>query len=260
MAMWLRRYNLPWQVLGGVTRRMKPMVLDIGGTNVKAWSPDGELIDRLPTGPSFTPFMLMAHVDGWKASVDCDCVAIGYPGPVVAGRPAREPWNLGDGWLELDYNARLELPVRIMNDAAMQALGSYTEGSMLFLGLGTSVGSAMVVDGLVIPLELGSIPYSRNRTLEDMLSRKGLDKHGTRVWRKALLNALPKLRNAFGVEYIVLGGGNAIRAGVSLPDFVRMGDNKNAYVGGIRLWEAKDFRRVHWISYDAISRTQAEVS
>lgn len=223
-----------------------PLVVDIGGTNVKAWSPCGTLIERLPTSKEFAPDQLLVALRRWQAQVPCDALAIGYPGKVVAGRPAREPWNLGPGWVEFDFEARCDLPVRIMNDAAMQALGSYDNGCMLFLGLGTSVGSALVIDGFVVPLELGGIPYSRDRSLEDMLSRKALRQGGQRRWRKAVVRALPKLLYAFAADYIVLGGGNAQRLKGEVPEFVRLGHNRNAHLGGVRLWQAEDFHHVHW--------------
>ncbi len=227
---------------------MKPLVLDIGGTSVKAWSPDGKLLQRLPTGKAFTPDELLKALQSWKQMAPCDSVAIGFPTKVVDGRPAHEPWNLGDGWEGLDFEKEIGLPVRLMNDAAMQALGSYDRGAMLFLGLGTSVGSTLIVDGFVIPLDLGSIPYSRSRSLEEVLSKKALHQAGQPRWRKAILHVLPKLRYAFAADYVVLGGGNARRVRGELPDFVRIGSNRDAYVGGIRLWQAQDFRRVHWIA------------
>lgn len=225
---------------------MNPLVIDIGGTNVKAWSPQGRLIERLPTGKEFTPDQLLKATKQWAESTQCDHIALGYPGKVVDGRPAREPWNLGDGWVEFDYEGRFGMPVRIMNDAAMQALGAYDLGCMLFLGLGTSVGSALVIDGFVVPLELGSIPYSRERSLEDMLSKQGLKNSGRRRWRNAVTTALPKLQYAFAADYVVLGGGNAKRIKGNLPEFVRLGGNRDAHLGGVRLWQAHDFRRVHW--------------
>ncbi len=235
---------------------MKPLVVDIGGTNVKAWSPDGKIMERLPTGKQFTPEQLLQALERWKQETPCDSVAIGYPGRVQNGRPAREPWNLGDGWLDFDFDSKIDVPVRLMNDAAMQALGSYERGSMLFLGLGTSVGSTLVVDGFVVPLELGSIPYSQNRSLEEMLSKKALHQTGQPRWRKAILRVLPKLLYAFAADYIVLGGGNAQRLRGQLPDFVRLGHNRNAYTGGVRLWQASDFRRVHWIPDEALTNQQ----
>ena len=237
---------------------MNPLVLDIGGTNVKAWSPEGRLMERLPTGKEFAPDELLAAAKRWIKKSKCDSVAIGYPGKVVSGRPAREPWNLGDGWVEFDYEGRFEVPVRMMNDAAMQALGSYDRGCMLFLGLGTSVGSALVIDGFVVPLELGSIPYSRDRSLEDMLSKKALQQGGQRRWRKAVVRALPKLQYAFASDYIVLGGGNAQKVKGELPDFVRLGGNRNAHLGGVRLWQASDFNRVHWFPQEAATNEPAK--
>ena len=231
---------------------MKPMVLDIGGTNVKAWSPDGKLLQRLPTGKQFTPEQLLAAYETWRSRVDCEAVAVGIPAPVVSGRPAREPWNLGGGWIGFDYAGKFGVPVRMMNDAAMQALGAYERGSMLFLGLGTSVGSTLIVDGFVVPLELGSIPYSRNRTLDQMLCKRALHRSGQLRWRKAILRVLPKLHYAFATDYVVLGGGNARRVRGQLPEFVRVGGNRDAYLGGVRLWQASDFRRLHWIPTDAL--------
>jgi hypothetical protein len=233
---------------------MKPLVLDIGGTNVKAWSPEGQLIQRLPTGKQFTPRQLVAAFQGWCSQTKCDAVAIGMPAPVVSGRPSREPWNLGAGWVDFDYEGKFGLPVRMINDAAMQALGAYERGSMLFLGLGTSVGSTLIVDGFVVPMELGGIPYSRNRSLEDMLCKKALHQSGQLRWRKAILRVLPKLHYAFGTDYVVLGGGNAGRVRGKLPDFVRVGGNRDAYIGGLRLWQASDYRRLHWIPPEAVGQ------
>lgn len=237
---------------------MKPLVIDVGGTSAKVWSTDGTLIERIATGKDFTPDHLFSAVRELTRNLEYDSIALGYPGPVAAGQPTREPWNLGDGWRTAEYAAEFGVPVRIMNDAAMQALGSYSQGAMLFLGLGTSVGSALVIDGFVIPLELGSIPYSRRATLEDRLSKNGLHMNGKRIWRKTILETLPKLKYAFGVDTIVIGGGNAAEVKGSLPDFVVVGDNRNAYVGGVRLWEARDYKRVHWISSSALEDTSAK--
>ncbi|MGE3780534.1 MAG: hypothetical protein AB7F89_25315, partial [Pirellulaceae bacterium] len=175
---------------------MRPLVVDIGGSHVKAWSPEGDLVERLATGKKFSPAKLIAAIQRWIQRVSCDRISIGYPGQVCLGTPCRDPHNLSRGWIDFAFHAQIPLPVRIMNDSAMQALGSYHHGRMLYLGLGTSVGSSLVADGFVIPLELGSLPFSRGRCLEEVLSNRALNETGRRRWRKCLLHVLPKLQAA----------------------------------------------------------------
>jgi polyphosphate glucokinase len=163
-----------------------------------------------------------------------DVVSIGFPGPVLRGRPVCEPRNLGGGWVGFDFEAAFGRPVRVINDAAMQALGSYEGGRMLFLGLGTGLGSALVVGGRIEPLELAHLPY-RKRTYEDYVGRRGLERLGRKKWRRAVADTVERLREALRPDYVVLGGGNA-RKLEQLPPGVRAGSNAHAFEGGFRLW------------------------
>jgi polyphosphate glucokinase len=165
-----------------------------------------------------------------------DAVSIGYPGLVFHGRIAAEPHNLGEGWMGFDFAAAFGKPVRIVNDAAMQAIGSYRGGRMLFLGLGTGVGATLIVDGVVEPTEIGHMPYRNGRTFEDYIGERGRRQLGTRKWRRAVVDVIAHLAAAFAVDYIVLGGGNAKRV-KKLPPRTRRGDNRNAFVGGVRIWQ-----------------------
>ena len=165
-----------------------------------------------------------------------DGVSIGYPGPVVHGRPLREPYNLGAGWVGFDFRRAFGRPVKVINDASMQALGSYRGGRMLFLGLGTGLGSAMIVNGILEPMELAHLPYKK-RTYEDYLGLRGLKKLGNKKWERQVAKAVELLRTALEVDDVVLGGGNAKKL-KKLPAKTRLGANRNAFLGGFRLWEA----------------------
>lgn len=169
----------------------------------------------------------------------------------------REPWNLGNGWVDCDLAKQFHHPVRMMNDAAMQALGSYAGGRMLYIGLGTSVGSAFVADHVVVPLELGSLGHSFGKTLEERLSKESLKRDGVSPWRKAVLDALPRLQYAFNATEVVLGGGNAKRLSDRLPDGVRLGDNAWAYRGGCRLWECYSLGTLHHFDAPLEAQPQA---
>lgn len=168
---------------------------------------------------------------------DYDMVTIGYPGPVIHGRPLHEPYNLGEGWVNFDYEKALNRPVRVINDAAMQALGSYKKGRMLFLGLGTGLGSAMIANGILQPMELGHLPYKKG-TYEDYVGQRGLEHLGKKRWRREVANVVDLLRDALEPDEVVLGGGNAVKL-KELPAKTRLGNNDNAYVGGFRVWEGK---------------------
>jgi len=170
-----------------------------------------------------------------------DAVSIGYPGPVIKNRPLAEPHNLGRGWIGYDFGAAFKRPVKVVNDAAMQALGSYAGGKMLFLGLGTGLGSAMIVDGIVEPMELGHLPYKRG-TFEDYVGVRGYDRLGKKNWRQQVVDVIGRLIAALEPEDVVLGGGN-VRRLKELPPGCRAGDNANAFLGGFRLWEKADQRR-----------------
>lgn len=224
---------------------MNVLVIDIGGTNVKIWGTPGECLAKVPSGKELTPEKMLDIVHQAALKIDYDRVTIGYPGKILDGKPEHDPWNLGPGWVDLDFSEHFHKPVRLINDAAMQALGSYQGKRMLYVGVGTSVGSALVADHIVVPLELGALGHPFGDTLEDHLSKKALKAGGERKWRKALLAALPGLRHAFGADYIVLGGGNAKRIQERLPEGVRLGDNSLAYNGGCRVWNCRSWGTLH---------------
>jgi predicted NBD/HSP70 family sugar kinase len=214
---------------------MNVLVVDVGGSNVKCLV-SGETRPRtMNTGPDFTPADLMAGLATLTSGWTWDAVSIGFPGPVTKNRVTKNPHNLGPGWVDFDFDAAFGKRVRVINDAAMQALGSYRGGHMLFLGLGTGLGSAMVIDGAIHPLELAHLPYRRRRTYEDTLGDRGLDRLGKRRWRKAVGNVLELMNNALLPDYIVVGGGNAKKL-ESLPPYAVLGTNANAFRGGFMLW------------------------
>jgi len=214
---------------------MKVLVIDIGGTHVKLLAPGQDEPVKFVSGPTLTPAQMVAGVKklgrGWKYQA----ISMGYPGLVLRGRPVAEPHNLGRGWVPFDYRAAFGRPVKIINDAAMQALGSYKGGKMLFLGLGTGLGSALVVDGIVEPMELGHLPY-RKGTYEDYVGQRGLEQRGKKKWRRHVADVVAGLIAALEPDDVVLGGGN-VRKLKELPAGCRAGDNANAFVGGVRLWE-----------------------
>jgi polyphosphate glucokinase len=216
--------------------RARVLVVDVGGTHVKILATGQETPREFVSGPTLTARQMVCGVlesaSGWKY----DAVAIGYPGPVLRGRPVAEPHNLGPGWVGFDFEAAFRRPVRLINDAAMQALGSYRGGKLLFLGLGTGLGSAMVVDGIVEPMELGHLPY-RKGTYEDYVGIRGLERAGKRKWRRHVEDVVSRLVAALEPDDVVLGGGNA-RKLKKLPAGCRAGDNANAFAGGFRLWKA----------------------
>jgi polyphosphate glucokinase len=215
---------------------MNILAVDIGGHHVKVLA-SGQNVPRLmDSGPTLTGQQMVQGVQGITSDWSYDVIAMGYPGQVVHNMPAHEPVNLGKGWIGIDYPAAFGRPVRIVNDAAMQALGSYVGGRMLFLGVGTGLGSAMVVDGRVEPMELGHLPYKHKMTYEDYVGQRGLDRLGKKKWRQEVRSIIVTWRAALQPEYIVLGGGNA-KLMRDLPPDVRLGDNNNAFVGGFRLWE-----------------------
>jgi polyphosphate glucokinase len=193
---------------------------------------------KFPSGPTLTAKQMVAGVKTAAADWKYDAVSIGYPGPVLHGRPIAEPRHLGNGWVGFDYRTAFGCPVKVINDAAMQALGSYRGGKMLFLGLGTGLGSALIVDGIVEPMELGHLPY-RNGTFEEYVGLHGLEKHGKKQWRRDVEDVVNRLIAALQPEDVVLGGGNAHKL-ETLPPGSRLGDNANAFLGGFRLWEATE--------------------
>lgn len=214
---------------------MRILAIDIGGSHVKCAASNHRRRARFRSGPQLTGAEMVKGVlrltQGWRF----DRVAIGYPGVVRNGRPVQEPHNLGSGWVGFDFQASFGRPVRLINDAAMQALGDYRGRKMLFLGLGTGLGSALIVDGTIVPLELGHLHYANHHDYEHYLGERGRRRLGNKKWRGLVLEIVEDLRNAFRPDYVVLGGGNAVRL-TRLPPHTRHGKNANAFVGGFRLW------------------------
>ena len=222
---------------------MKILVIDVGGTNVKVLATGRRTPIKIPSGPRMTPRRMVKEVLAATADWEFDVISIGYPGPMASGRPVREPWNLGKGWVGFDYRKAFGRPVRTINDAAMQALGSYDGGSMLFLGLGTGLGSAMIHEKTLIALELAHLPYTKGETYEEYLGEAGFRKLGKRTWRRHVAIVAGLFLDALQVEYIVFGGGNSKHL-KELPPNTRLGTNANAFKGGFRLWrEEKTIRR-----------------
>jgi polyphosphate glucokinase len=212
------------------------LVVDIGGSHVKILATGHRAPTKLPSGPTLTPRKMVRLVRRAAADWAYDVVSIGVPAPVVHGKPVSEPRHLGHGWLGFDFRRAFDRPVRVVNDAAMQALGSYKGGRMLFLGLGTGLGSALVVDGIVEPMELGHLPYKKGRTYEEYVGAAGLKRLGRKKWRRHVLNVIAMLSTALETRDVVIGGGNAKRLG-TLPRGVRVGSNAHAFIGGYRLWK-----------------------
>ena len=219
---------------------MKVLVVDVGGTNVKILATGEAEPRRFPSGPSLTPARMAAGVRKLAGDWKYDAVAIGYPGAVMHDRPVAEPHNLAPRWVGFDYRKAFGRPVKIVNDAAMQALGSYKGGKLLFLGLGTGLGTALVVDGIVEPMELGHLPY-RKATYEDYVGLRGLTRYGKKKWRRYVADVVTRLRIALEPDDVVLGGGN-VRKLKMLPPGCRAGDNANAFLGGFRLWAQAEKR------------------
>ena len=214
---------------------MKILVIDVGGTNIKVKVQDNDAVRKVPSGPELTPAEMVGLVRTAAADWDYDAVSIGYPGPVVNGRIQVEPVNLGPGWVGFDFAAALRKPVRIVNDAAMQALGSYEGGRMLFLGLGTGLGSTLILDGVLAPLELGHLPYKKDRSFEEYVGQAGLKRMGRHKWQGVVFDVVDRLKKALLPDYIVLGGGNVKKLDALPPD-CRPGNNSHALQGGVRLW------------------------
>ncbi|MGH8614025.1 MAG: ROK family protein [Gammaproteobacteria bacterium] len=214
---------------------MNVLAVDIGGTHVKILASGQTERREFPSGPTLTAKQMVSEVRKLAKDWKYDVVAIGYPGPVLQNRPLAEPHNLEPGWVGFDFEAAFGCPVKIINDAAMQALGSYKRGKMLFLGLGTGLGSAMIADGIVEPVELGHLPYKKG-TYEDYVGLRGLEKRGKKKWRLYVADVVARLAAALQPDEVVLGGGN-VKYLKELPKGCQAGDNANAFLGGFRLWE-----------------------
>ncbi|HMF62627.1 MAG TPA: ROK family protein [Edaphobacter sp.] len=215
---------------------MKVLIIDIGGTNVKVASTDQRVPIKISSGPTMTANKMAQQVLAATRNWEYDSISIGYPGPVTHDRPLAEPHNLAAGWIDFPYQKTFGKPLRFINDAAMQALGGYMGGRMLFLGTGTGLGSAMIFDGVVVPLELAHLPYKKGRTYEEYIGLAGLELRGKKRWRKSVLDIIARLQAALVCEYVLLGGGNA-KLMKALPPHVILGANSNAIEGGIRMWQ-----------------------
>lgn len=211
------------------------LAIDIGGSHVKIMSSAQGEERRAVSGPSMNAAAMADAVEQLAKGMAYDVIAMGYPGPVIHNRILSEPHNLAKGWVGFDFAKRFGKPVRIVNDALMQAIGSYQGGRMLFLGLGTGLGAAMIADHVALPMELAHLPYRKGRTFEDYLGEAGLEKRGDAKWKKDVFAAVAQLTAALEPDYVVLGGGNVEKL-TSLPPNVRRGDNANAFKGGFALW------------------------
>jgi predicted NBD/HSP70 family sugar kinase len=222
------------------TRSRKVLVVDIGGTHIKVWRPGRRGVIEIDSGRNMTAKKMVREVLNAVPPSGYNAVAVGYPGPVLHGSPVVEPTNLGRGWVGFDYEKAFGKPTRILNDAAMQALGSYRGGRVLFLGLGTGLGSALIVDGVLEPLELAHLPY-RKGTFEDYVGQRALRRLGKKKWRRVVKDVVQRLRQAVQADYVVLGGGN-VKHLKQLPAGVRRGTNANASRGGMMLWATSSRR------------------
>ena len=215
------------------------LAVDVGGTHVKVMSNVEQEKREFEFGPKLTAKAMIANVKVLTRDWTYNVVSVGYPGPTVHGHPLAEPYNLGAGWVGFNFGKAFGLPVKLVNDAVMQALGSYEGGRMLFLGLGTGLGSAMIIDDIVEPMEIGHLPYKKGKTFEDLLGAAGLERAGKKKWRAEVATVVKHLRAALMPDYVVLGGGN-VKKLKTLPPKTRAGDNENAFVGGFRLWAGTD--------------------
>jgi len=239
----MRKRSLPLRTKGTETQVVRAgqpriLVIDVGGTNVKVRVTGMKEALKIPSGLTLTPQQMVREVKHALRDTSYDVVSIGLPAPVVHGHPISEPHNLGPGWVGFNFVRALGRPVKIINDAAMQALGSYKRGSMLFLGLGTGLGSAMIVDGVSEPIELAHLAYKHGHTYEDYVGLRGLQRMGRKKWERQVGKVVEQLQRALEPQEIVLGGGNSKKL-KKLPRGTRLGDNRMAFVGGCKLWTAE---------------------
>jgi ROK family len=211
------------------------LVIDVGGTNLKLLDSNHTEPVKIPSGTTMTAARMVTEIKNATQDWGYTGISMGYPGPVRQGRLLAEPHNLGPGWIDMDFEKEFGCPVRVVNDAAMQALGSYDGGRMLFLGLGTGLGSALIVDGVLAPMELAHLPYRKGKTFEEYVGIRGLEKLGKTKWMEHVFIVIHLLRNAMVADYVVLGGGNSKKL-KELPEGVKLGENSNAFLGGFRLW------------------------
>lgn len=215
---------------------MNILTIDIGGTNVKIKTSHEQQVIKFPSGNQLTPQQMVDGVKEHAKEWNYEAVSIGFPGPVVRGKIQKEPVNLGDGWVDFDFGSAFGKQFRLINDAAMQALGSYEGGRMLFLGLGTGLGSALIVENVIAPLEIGHLPYRKKKSFEQWVGKGGYEDLGKKKWREVVDDVVCRLRDALLADYVVLGGGNAKKL-QELPKNARLGGNENAFTGGFRLWQ-----------------------
>jgi ROK family protein len=215
------------------------LVVDIGGSHIKVLASGRRTPVKIASGPDLTPRLMVRRVLDTVKDWNFDVVSIGFPGAVLHGRVMSEPINLGPGWVTFNFKKAFGRPVKVINDAAMQALGSYQGGRMLFLGLGTGLGTALIIDGMLEPMELAHLPYKKGRTYEEYVGKAGLKRLGKRKWRRNVADIVERFSKALNVDDVVLGGGN-VKLLKTLPAGVRRGANANAFIGGYRLWKLKE--------------------
>lgn len=237
---------------------MNVLVIDVGGTTIKFLATGESTARKFESGPSMAPGQMVARVSEMTADWKFDVVSIGYPGRIHEGRIVAEPHNLAHGWVGFDFAKEFGCPVKLINDAAMQALGSYRRGLLLFLGLGTGLGSALVVDGVVVPIELGHLSF-RNGTYEDYVGKRGMERIGKKKWRRAVRFGVDRLVQALMPDDVVLGGGNAKKL-KSLPAGCRLGDNANAFIGGFRMWQSDSQHPLSSDQFEVARSSQQTVS
>jgi len=213
----------------------KILVIDVGGTNIKLLATGQKVPRKIPSGPTMTASKMVRLVKKAVQDWKFDYISMGYPGPVIHGHPLREPHNLAKDWVGFNFRKAFGCPIKIINDAAMQALGSYKGGRMLFLGLGTGLGAAMIVDGVLQPMELAHLAYKKGRSYEDYIGSRGLQRLGKKKWRRYVAKVSNALKTALEADYVVLGGGNSKKL-KKLPAGSRLGSNGNAFRGGFRMW------------------------
>jgi polyphosphate glucokinase len=216
---------------------MDVLIIDVGGTHIKVASSQNPVPIKIVSGPDMTAKMMVEQVLEAVSDWTYDCITIGYPGPVEHDRPLAEPHNLGSGWVGFPFQSALPKPVRFINDAAMQALGGYKGGKMLFLGTGTGLGAAIIAEGVILPLEIAHLPYKHGHTYEEYVGLAGLERRGHTKWRRSVRKVIRLFQKALLVDYVVLGGGNA-KLMKKLPEGVLLGANSNAVLGGIALWKS----------------------
>lgn len=215
---------------------MTILAIDVGGTHIKLKLQGNDEVRKRPSGPGMTPKKMIDLVRSSTEDWKFNRISIGCPGPVVDGVIQSEPPNLAEGWVGFDFASALGCPVKLINDAAMQALGSYDGGRMLFLGLGTGLGTTLIFNGFLVPMELGHLPYKKGLSFEDYVGQAGMKRLGRQKWMQIVFDIVARLRAAFLAEYVVLGGGNAKKLD-ELPPACRLGDNRNAFLGALRLWD-----------------------